>query len=356
MSENNAKNTDKRKAYYDFARLAELTGDYSNEELDDFKYFEKSAFRIVNPDQKLLVRNALSPKRSNTRILEPGFHFLNWVLEESIKIPNPANPIVINYKPKNDADRQDNFTFVPDLVSGGEQSEKDEIYCDYKVSIRIADPIQYFYSSNVLENLRADIVGVLREFVASKSKKEIMTRFSQFSINDIDPHGKLREYKRKCGLDVIAIGFDSVKESNDVQEARNRVTVKRQGIEEAKAEAERKRQEALGNQIVKDIETAADVDRYQRIAAALRDEGLSREEIAFLLGISIRGDVVSALRNSDKANVFVNMGESMMGMNPVMYFARHGENTRLTNQFIKDANVIDAEAIELDEKGKKRKR
>ena len=356
MSENNVKNTDKGKAYYDFFRLASASNDYTEDELEEFKYFVKSAFRIVNPDQELLVRNALNPKRSNVRILGEGLHVLNPILEESIKIPNPANPIVINYKPKDDADRQDNFTFIPDLVSGGEQSEKDEIYCDYKVSVRIVDPIQYFYSSNVLENLRADIVGVLREFVASKSKKEIMTHFNQFSINEIDPHGKLHEYRRRCGLDVIAIGFDSVKESKAVQEARNRVAVERQNIEKEKAIAERKKQEALGNKRVKEIETEADVMRYQSIATSLRNEGLSSEDISFLLGVSIRGDAIRALRDSDKANVFVNMGESMMGMNPMMYFARHGENTRLTNQFIEDANVIDAEAVELDENGSTKKR
>ena len=337
MSENNGG----RKAYYDFYRLAELSNNYSEDELSEFKFFDKSLIRSVKPDELLLVRKVLNPKRSEVRVLDEGLHILDPFFEESIKIPNPSNPIVINYKPKDENDRRENFIFVPNLVSTDETSERDEIYCDYKVSIRIYDPIQYFYSANALENLRAAIVGVLREFIASKAKKEIITNFSKYKIEDIDTSGVLKEFKTKYGLEVVSVGFDSVKESREVQDARNKIAVERQNIEKEKAIKERKKIEAEGNKQVKDIETLADVNRYRSLATTLGDQGLSTEDIAILLGISMRGDAIKTLRDSDKANVFVSM-DNMGGMiNPMMYFARHGEKTSSSSKIIEAANDME---------------
>ena len=347
----------KGRAYLDFWRLARASNDYTEEELEKFKYFLKGPFRIVKPDQLLLVINVLNPTKSNTYVLKEGFHVLNPILEESILVPNPTNPIVIDYKPKDKEDRQDNFTFVPDYVSDDDQSEKDEIYCDYKVSVRILNPIQYFYSSNGLEVLRATIVGVLREFIARKSKKEIMTKFSQFSINEIDSNHVLDDYRSKFGLDVVEIGFNSVKESDAVREARNKVTVERQKIKEEKAKAQSREIEALGRKKAKEIETSADVDRIKSIAEALDEKGLSNEDKAILLSDFIRGDAVRDLSKSDKAHVWFNFGESrreapiMPGFDPRVYYFLRDKGDRVI-----DVEAVDVEADELSGDGKIRKR
>ena len=349
MSENNVNNNDKGRAYLDFWRLARASNDYTEEDLEKFKYFLKGPFRVVKPDQLLLVINVLNPTKSNTYVLKEGFHVLNPILEESILVPNPTNPIVIDYKPKDDKDRKDNFTFVPDYVSDDEQSEKDEIYCDYKVSVRIVDPIQYFYSSNGLENLRADIVGVLREFIASKSKKDIMTKFSRFSINEIDPYHVLDGYRSKFGLEVVEIGFNSVKESDAVREARNKVTVEKQNIEVEKAKAKSIEIGELGKKRAKEIATEADVNRINSIATALDKNGLSNEDKAFLLSNFIKGDAVRDLSNSE-AHVWVNFGENwheapiMPGFDPRLYYD-------LRDKADKADRVIDVEAEDAEANG-----
>ena len=330
----------KGKAYLDFYRLAAKTGDYSENELDDFKYFKKVAFRSVKPDQKLLVRNIFSPGRANVRVLGEGLHFINPAYEESILVPNPSNDIVINYKYESEQDKSDNFTFIPaiGIDSGNSNSVgMDELYCDYKIAFKLSDPIQFFYSANVLENLRADLVGVLREFVARHEKRELVSKYSTYTIDDIDPMGKLRKYDRECGIRVVSVGFDSIKESKEVIDARNKIEVERLRAEQQKAKKEAKK-----------IETETDIERYTALAETYRKMGLSREEISYLIGVSMRGDVVKELKDSDKASVFVSMGESMPMMDPRYYFSRQGLNGGNVKA-LDDGKVIDVDAEEIDD-------
>ncbi len=369
---NNGRNLDKRKAYLDFYRLAQLTNDYTEEELEEFKYFDRSLFRSVKPDQLLLVRNRLHPGRGNVQILGEGLHFFNPVTEETILVPNPSNPIVINYRPKDEKDKQENFTFTTNINpnnnannntnnannnnNNNKEEASDELYCDYKVSIRLIDPIQYFYSSRSLQTLSEEIVEILRVFVGTKKKSELMTQKSGFPLSEIAPKPWLDKYRREYGIEIVSIGFNSVKETDAVREARNKIAEEKQNIERERAIAERRKVEAEGKSAVKDIETAADVRRYSNILSSLRREGIPESDLAFLIGVSMRGDAVKELRESDKAHVFVNMGEGMMGMNPMMYFASRGENTSASKKYIEGGNVIDADFTETDDESQGRKR
>ena len=236
-----SKNNDKKRAYYDFYNLAKYTNDYSDEELEDFKYFSKRPFIIVPPNEKILIRRVLSPGRENVRIEGPGRHYLTPGLEEYIRIPNPANSIVIDPHQVSEADKRENFTFIPGLALDNTKGQNDELYIDYKVFVKIADPIQLFYSANVVNNLIKDLVSIIREFVANHTKEEILTDFGKYKIADFDKNNKLDNYKSKCGLEIEAISVNAVNESREVQEARNKVAVERQKIEQAKARKEVKR-------------------------------------------------------------------------------------------------------------------
>ena len=304
-----AKNRDKRKAYYDFYNLAKCTNDYGAEDLEKFMYFSKTPLVFVPENEKILIRRVLNPKREFYRVEGPGRHYLKPGLEEYIRVPNPANSIVIDLHQVSEEDKKENFTFIPGIASGNTNGENDALYIDYKAFVKIVDPIQLFNSANVVNNLIKELVSIIREFVAEHSKIEIMTNFSKYKIEDFDKNNRLKGFKNKCGLEIEAISVNSVKETDEVIEARNKVSVEKQKLEQAKARRKVRREE-----------TKADLERYKAMVEMYSGMGLPESDIAFLASIYMRMDGINAVKESDKANIFLGMGDSM-NMNPASFFA-----------------------------------
>lgn len=315
MAKDKNKDKEKRRAYYDFYNLAKYTGDYSGKDLEDFKYFSKKPIVFVPENEKILIRRVLNPKREFYRVEGPGRHYLTPGLEEYIRVPNPANSIVIDPHQSSESDKKENFTFIPGIVQeNGEMSVKtagdnDALYIDYKAFVRIVDPIQLFNSANVVTNLIKELVTIIREFVASHSKIDIMTNFSKYKIEEFDMNNRLKGFKNKCGLEIEAISVNSVKETDEVIEARNKVAIEKQRLEQARAKRKVKREE-----------TKADLERYRALIKMFSNEGLTKEDISFLASMYMKLDSVNALKESDKANVFLSMGEGM-NVNPASFFA-----------------------------------
>ena len=110
-----AKNRDKRKAYYDFYNLAKCTNDYGAEDLEKFMYFSKTPLVFVPENEKILIRRVLNPKREFYRVEGPGRHYLKPGLEEYIRVPNPANSIVIDPHQVSEEDKKELKLFCQSL-------------------------------------------------------------------------------------------------------------------------------------------------------------------------------------------------------------------------------------------------
>ena len=336
---------EKQKEFYNFYLLAKEMNKYSPEDLEQFKHFERSVVVNVPGDQKILVRNFISDKSQYRYVLGRGLRFINPLYEEYIRVPNPSNDITIDWKYSDEQDKENNFTFIPGYNIPNYDGDKDEVYCDYKITVKIIDPIQYFDSSNVIGTIRNDLVGILREFVAIHTKQDLISNAKKYGIDDIDFNHVLEKYERECGLRVCSIAFDEVVESKAVREARARTAEEREAKQKAEARRERKR-----------IETETDIERYNSYNEIFDSYGFSPEQKAYLLGKVITNDSVKGLKDSGKANVFVSMNDGMSmdsRIDPRMFFARHGEYTGNINKL--DSDAVDEE-VNIDENTKKRRR
>lgn len=312
-----------------------------------YQYFRRGVICKVDKGEFAIVVNELSPSGpKGVRLVGPGWHLIDPVFEKFIYVPNPEGPVVLNFKPYDDQDKKMNFTFTPGMFSNSDDindADRDEVTLDYKVKVQLVDPIRYFYNREVIQNLRAEVVSILREYVAKSNKKDFFGRFSNLSLNVLDPTGRLREYERKYGLKVIKLDVDNIKLSDAVQEARNASAVKNEEINQARYDLEKSK-----------IEAESEMQFYLKIFEMAKNKGLNTAETLEFMNLCIQG------RSAKNPNAHVFIGSR--GMNDyAMMLAMYG-GSRLGNS--DNSNVIDAQYSEEFDKapmlgnnnGRRRKR
>ena len=312
-----------------------------------YMYYRTGIFCSVQADEYAIVMNKLNPSRRDIRLLEPGFHKINPVFEKFIYVPNPYGPSVIDFKPLNDQDKKENFIFTPGmLIKSGDMDDtsQDEIYIDYKVEVKLIDPIRYLNSSRVIQNLKFTIVSILREYVARSRKEDLFSGFSRLDINHLDPRGKLKAFEYKFGLRVDSLGVNNIKLSEAVQKAKNESAVSKENIKKAKYE----REAAI-------IRAESDRAGFEKILEMAEEKGFNASQKIELLRFYTQGQFAK----NPNAHVFIGSGNSMM--DPAMMLAMYG-GSRFGDS--NNSKVIDAQYSEEFDKapmlgnnnGKKRKR
>ncbi len=311
---------------------------------DRYKYFRTGPFAWPEADEYVLIVDRLNPDRSNVELKPAGFTLLGpgfWH-KKFIYVPNPYGPMVIDFKPKDDNDRKENFSFTPGMNSLSDTDSQDEITVDYRVSLKWVNPVKYFYTPRVISILQATIVSIIREYVASHDKNSLFTDFSKLGLEELDPHGKLKTFKEAYGLKVLSLEVNNIKLSDAVQEAKNASAVAKEGVKKAKHEAE----------AIK-IKSNAELNMFRGILDAGLKKGLSPEQsVDFVSQFA----AYKASQNPN-SNMFFGFGSNSNNqINPMLY-AQLASRGKIDNQ--DDAKVVDAGYSELEDtedKVKTRKR
>ena len=324
-NENNSGNVLLDEVYDGFDYFANDGKDQSR-----YKYFRTGPFAWPQADEYVLIVDRLNPDRSNVKLEEGGFTPLgpNFWRKKFIYVPNPYGPMVIDFKPKDDNDRKENFSFTPGISTSIDGESQDEITVDYRVSLKWVNPVKYFYTPRVIPTLQATIVGIIREYVASHDKNSLFTDFSKLGLEELDPNGKLKTFKEDYGLKVLSLEVNNIKLSEAVQSAKNESAVAKEGVKKAKYEAEAIKTKA-----------SAELGMFRDILTTGLKKGLTPEQSVDFVEQYVK---YKAAQNPN-SNMFIGFGNgsSSNQINPMLY-------SQLASRGKLDSKVIDGEYSELD--------
>lgn len=279
----------------------------------------------VPSNAKLLVIDRVNPGTDldNYVLLGPGLHYVNPLFSKSILVP--VNATSIDYSP--DSNDVGGFRFHTDVENSG-----CDIELDPAIRLRIVNPMRYlFYSNNPLDELKDLMISVISGWVAKKDVNYIKQR-QKIGLNEIDPTGILNEFAAKCGLEILDFYFKNSSLPKEIEEARMKTEVAKEGVKTAEY-----------NRKIKKFESETDRQIMDEALAQGMKYGYSGQELLEFVKMYTN----MWLARTPGAQVFVNTsGQQLSGAEMLLQqiSGRLGNNNSNNNQ----QQIIDADAREID--------